>query len=155
MDKNQKLYVLYRIFSYDYLFYTVINFLFFTITKKLSVGQVMYLGAFYSLFCFMFQIPINFIIEKIGLKKAMSIGNFCWIIHVLILIFTNNFYLFIIGEILSALGTTFKTLSEQQYLYSSLKQTKTRSKFGKIERESCWWILYHRSYFSIISGFFI
>ena len=119
MDRNQKLYVLYRMFSYDYLFYTVINFLFFTITKEISVGQVMYLGGFYALFCFIFQIPINFIIEKIGLKKSINIGNLSWIVHVLILIFTNNFYLFIIGEMFSALGTTFKSLSEQQFLYSS------------------------------------
>ena len=136
MDKNQKLYVIYRIFGYEYMFYTVINFLYFTITKGISVGQVMYLSGFYAAFCFMLQIPINFVIEKIGLKKSMNIGNLCWIIHILIIIFTNNFYLFVIGEMFSALGTTFKTLSEQQYLYASLKQTKTRSKFGKIEGKS-------------------
>ena len=136
MDRNQKLYQIYRIFGYEYLFYTVINFLFFTITKEITVGQVMYLAGFYAAFCFIMQIPINFVIEKIGLKKAMNIGNLCWIIHILIIIITNNFYLFVIGEIFSALGTTFKTLSEQQYLYASLKQTGTRSKFSKIEGRS-------------------
>lgn len=136
MDRNQKLYMIYRMFGYEYLFYTVINFLFFTETKGLSVGHFMYLAGFYAMFCFLFQIPINFIIEKIGLKKSMNIGMLSWIVHTLILIFSNSFTLFIIGEMMSALGTTFKTISEQQYIYQSLKQTGTRKNFAKLEGKS-------------------
>lgn len=136
MDRNQKIYMIYRMFGYDYLFYTVINFLFFTQTKGLSVGQVMYLTGFYAMFGFIFQIPVNFIIERIGLKRSMNIGMISWILHILIIIFTNNFFLFAIGEMLSALGTTFKTISEQQYIYQSLKQTGTRKEFAKFEGKS-------------------
>ncbi len=133
MDKNQKLYELYRIFGYDYLFYTVINFLFFTITKGISVGEVMYLVGFYSIFCFLAQIPGNYIVEKIGLKKSMMFGNLFWIVHVLLVLFGNNMFFFILGEAISSIGTTFKSLSDSQYIYKSLKQTGKKKLFAKVE----------------------
>lgn len=47
MNRNEKIYPFYMMFGYDYLFYLVISFLFLTITKSFSIGQVMYLSAIF------------------------------------------------------------------------------------------------------------
>ena len=75
MNKNEKLFGLYRVFGYDYLFYTVIVFLYLTQTKCISVGEVMHIYAFYAVFSAIMQIPCNYLMEIIGLKKSMVLGN--------------------------------------------------------------------------------
>jgi MFS family permease len=132
-SRNEALYGVYRIFGYDFLFYTVISFLFLTMVKGLGVGQIFYLGAIYAISFAIFQIPVNYIVEKIGLKKSMVLGNLCWIIYIIIYMLNSNFIFFIVAEIFSALGTSLKSLSETQLLYATLKKTNNRENFAKIE----------------------
>lgn len=131
--RNIALYKVYRVFGYDFLFYTVISFLFYTQAKSMTPAQVMYLSGFNAIFIAAFQIPANYIVEKMGLKRAMVLGNFLWVVSCTILIMANNFTIFILCEACTSLGTCFKGLTETQMLYASLKETKERSKMGKIE----------------------
>ncbi|MEG1705007.1 MAG: MFS transporter [Clostridia bacterium] len=149
--RNEKIYPIYRMFGYDYLFYSVISFLFYTITKGITVGQVMYLSAFSAIFIAILQVPTNYIVEKIGFKKSMILGNLFWIIHCIILIIAPSFELFALAEAICSFGTCLKGLSETQILYSSLKYTKNRKNFGKIEGKG---VSYYY-YFEAISALFV
>lgn len=131
--RNESLYRFYRIVGYDYLFYTVISFLFLTQTKGLTVGQVMYTSAAYAFSLALSQPSASYITEKFGLKKTLVLGNLLWIIAMLIIIFSNDFIYFIIAEIISARGTSLKALTETQILYASLKKSGNRKNFAKIE----------------------
>ena len=131
--RNESLYRFYRIVGYDFLFYTVISFLFLTQTKGLTVGQVMYISAIYAVSFAIFQIPASFIAEKLGLKKTLIIGNLFWIITMVIIILGVNFLNFAIAEVISAMGTALKSITETQILYASLKKSRNRNKFSKIE----------------------
>lgn len=132
-SRNENLYKFYRVVGYDYLFYTVISFLFLTQTKGLSVGQVMYISAIYSISLAIFQIPASYVVEKLGLKKSLVLGNVFWIISCVIVIFSNKFMNFACSEIISAMGTALKVLTETQILYASLKTSGNRKYFSKIE----------------------
>lgn len=151
IKRNEKIYPIYRMFGYDYLFYTVISFLFLTVTKGITVGQVMYLSAFAAIFNAIFQIPTNYIVEKIGLKKSMVIGNLLWVVHCIIFIVAPSFEFFVIGEAICSMGTCLKGLSETQMLYSSLKYTDNRRNFSKIEGKGV--SFYY--YFEAISALFV
>lgn len=132
-NRNEVLYKFYRAVGYDYLFYTVISFLFLTQTKGLTVGQVMYTSAIYYVAFAIFEIPASFIVEKIGLKKSIVLGNLLWIIHCTIVIFANEFWMFALIEPICAFGTSLKGLSETQILYASLKKSNNTRNFSKIE----------------------
>ncbi len=151
MNRNEKIYPIYRMFGYDYLFYLVIIFLFFTITKGISVGQIMYLSAFSAIFVAIFQVPTNYIVEKIGLKKSMVFGNLFWIVHMIMIMVGTNFIVFVIAEAICAFGTCLKSLSETQILYASLKKTNNRKSFAKIEGKGVSWYYY----FEAISAIFV
>ncbi|MEG1141923.1 MAG: MFS transporter [Clostridia bacterium] len=131
-NRNEKLFQFYRIVGYDYLFSTVILFLFFTITKGLSVGQVMYLSGFYAIFLSLFLIPINFIIQKIGKKNSLLIGNICWIITCIIYMVAPSFMWFVIAYVFCAIGTSFK-VCEGPFLYDILKKNNKRDEYSKQE----------------------
>ncbi len=136
MNKNERLFNKYRIFGYDYLFYTVIIFLFLTETKGMSVGQFMYISAFFSIFSAIVQIPCNYIVELIGLKKSIIVGNVFLIVHCLIYIFSPGFEFFVIAEFFCSIGFGLKNISESPMLYSSLKRSGREELFGKIEGKS-------------------
>lgn len=151
MNRNEKIYPIYRMFGYDYLFYLAISFLFLTITKGISVGQIMYLSAFSAIFMAIFQIPTNYIVEKIGLKKSMVFGNLLWIVHMIILMISSDFIVFVFAEAICSLGSCLKSLSETQMLYASLKETNNRKNFARIEGKGV--SLYY--YFEAVTAIFV
>jgi predicted MFS family arabinose efflux permease len=153
MNRNEKIYPVYRMFGYDYLFYLVISFLFLTITKGITVAQIMYLSAFSAVFIALFQVPTNYIVEKIGLKKSMLIGNLFWVIHMIMLMVGSSFITFVMAEAICAVGSCLKSLSETQMLYASLKKTNNRKDFAKIEGKGVSWYYYLEAISAVFVGF--
>ena len=47
---NAKLYPIYKMFSWDLLFFYSIEFLFYTITKKVTASEILIINGFYLLF---------------------------------------------------------------------------------------------------------
>ena len=54
---NAKLYPIYKMFSWDLLFFYSIEFLFYTITKKVTASEILVINGFYLLFRILGQIP--------------------------------------------------------------------------------------------------
>ena len=71
---NAKLYPIYKMFSWDLLFFYAIEFLFYTITKKITAPQVLIVNASYLIFKIIMQIPAFTISEAIGKKRCMILG---------------------------------------------------------------------------------
>lgn len=153
MSKNERLFGIYRVFGYDYLFYTVIIFLFQTVTKGLSVGDVMHISAFYAVFSGIMQIPCNYLVEFMGLKKSMILGNIFLIIHCIMYIFSPSLKIFIVAEFFCAIGFCLKNVSESPLLYSSLKKNGREKEFGKIEGKSVSKFFYIEALTSCVVGY--
>jgi hypothetical protein len=151
--RNVQLYPFYKMVGYDYVFYSVISFLFLTITKGFSVSQIMFLSGFSAIFMSVLQIPTNYIVEKIGLKKGMVIGNLLWITHCFIYIVSNDFIFFIIAELICSFGSCFKCLSETQLLYASLKKIGKKSSYSKIEGSGVALYFYLEALSALIVGY--
>ena len=73
-EKNLKLYIKYKMFSWDMLFYYAIIFLFFTQVKNISASNVLLAEAFYPLFKAVLLLILTVIIEKFGKRKALIIN---------------------------------------------------------------------------------
>lgn len=153
MGKNEKIYKTYRMFGYDYLFYYAMIFLFVTVTKDISVGNYMYLCSIYAIFFAIFQIPLNYLVESIGLKKSMVLGNAACVIHCIIYIISNKFWCLAIAECFCALGFALKGLTETQILYSSLKKSGRESRFAKTEGKGVARYYYLEAIGSVLVGF--
>lgn len=67
--KNQNLYKIYKMISWDLLFYYAISFLFLNQEKGLSTSQIIFADAFYPLFKLILQIPSTILIEKLGKRR--------------------------------------------------------------------------------------
>lgn len=133
MNKNIKLYPIYTMFSYDVLFYYAVYTIFFVTVKNLSLSNIALFSTFFSGACLLFQIPASSIVDKIGNKKSLIIGNILNIIWNLIVLLSNNFAIFLIGEILNGMGFALKNAATTTFLYSSLKKADRLDEYGKIE----------------------
>ena len=57
-------------FSWDLLFFYSVEFLFYTITKKVTASEILIINGFYLLFRILMQIPAVTITDSIGKEKA-------------------------------------------------------------------------------------
>ena len=68
---NTRLYPIYKMISWDLLFYYSIIFLFLTQAKNFSASQVLLGEAFFTTSCLILQIPIGILVDRIGKKKSL------------------------------------------------------------------------------------
>lgn len=134
--KNVKIFPIYKTVSWDLLFYFPIIFLFLTQVKGLSPSQVLLSDAVYTLANTFWQIPITRIVDKIGKKNCLIIGNIIYSLSILSIIFMQSFYELLIIQFMYALGYSIKQICETNILYDSLPVGKRRGKiFSVIDRK--------------------
>lgn len=151
---NVNLYTRYKMISWDLLFYYAIIFLFFTETKGIDAADVLLAESFYPIFKIIFLIPATILINALGKRKSLIIGNTFIFIAIFTYIISSNFIMIVLGELLSAIGFIIKGVSESNILYDSLeKDEKKGSRFAKIEGNGTSYYYYLDGITSIISGF--
>lgn len=151
---NIKLYPIYRIFSWDLLFYYAIIYLFLTIEKGISAADVLKFDAFYILFKFLTQIPCTLLIQKIGKRKSLILANFVLAVHILIIMFATNFEMLLVSQLLCAFSFIIKSTCESDMLYDSLEHGEKRgTTFAKIDGKANSKYYYIDAISAILSGF--
>ena len=153
--RNMRIYPLYRMLSWDYLFFYTINFLFLTQIKHISAANVVLVDAFYAIFGIIAQFPAAIIINFCGRKKSIVIANFINCLYMLVIIFSRYFTDLILAEILSSLAFAIKQSAEPSLLNESIPTSSFKDKiFAKINEKglSGYYIL--NSITMLLSGWF-
>ncbi len=154
MSNNMKIFPLYKALAWDNLFYYAIEFLFLTGVKGLTAAQVLFVDAFYPIFKFILEIPSNIIVNKLGKRRSLIIGNLLLVADILFLILATNMYMIIIAWFFSAFGYALKGLTESNLLYDSIPKTDQRgAKFAKIDGRASSIYYYFDAISSISTGF--
>lgn len=123
---NARLYPIYKMISWDLLFYYSIIYLFLTQAKHFSASQVLLGEAFFTAFCLIVQIPVGLLVDRVGKKKSLVIANICMCIFTIILILVQNFTHLLIAFFIDAIGYVIKGVCETNILYDSLPVGKKR-----------------------------
>ena len=87
---NARLYPIYKMFSWDLLFYYAISFVFLVQVKNFTIAQVMLTDALYPIFKIVLNIPSITIIDKLGKRKSLLLANIILAIYLVLLIFCNG-----------------------------------------------------------------
>lgn len=123
---NTRLYPIYKMISWDLLFYYSIIFLFLTQAKNFSASQVLLGEAFFTTSCLILQIPIGILVDRIGKKKSLIFANICMCIFSFLLIIINSFNQLLIAYFMDAIGYVIKCVCETNILYDSLPKGEKR-----------------------------
>lgn len=130
---NARLYPIYKMFSWDLIFYYAISFVFLVQTKNLSIAQVMFTDALYPIFKVVFQIPALTLIDKKGKRNSLIIGNLLLVVYLIILILSKNIIHVLIAYLISAFAFSLKNVAEPNILYDSVTQRKGKGMYAKID----------------------
>lgn len=151
---NIKLFPIYKALSWDLLFYYAISFLFLTNTKGISASDVLFVDAFYPIFKFVLQIPNTFIVNKLGNRRSLILGNIFVSGSILAIILADGVPILIFSQFLSGLGFSLKSLTETNLLYDSIEKSNKRNDlFSKIDGKSSAFYYYIDAITSLTTGF--
>ncbi len=152
--ENIYLYPIYKMLSWDLLFYYSISFLFLTQIKHISAADVLLGEAFYPAFRVIFLLPLTTIIAKLGKKKSIIIANLINACSVLSYIMAKDFSYVLLGQFFSAIAFNIKGVVESNLLYDNLPRGPKRGLvFSKIDGSATSWYYYIDAVTSIASGF--
>ncbi len=153
-EYNVKLFPFYKALSWDLLFYYSVSFLFLTQTKGINAAEVFFVDAFYPIFKFLLMIPVNLLVQKLGQRKSIILGNLFLALEMLIFILATNIPILILSNFFMAIGFNLKTIAETNLLYSSIPKTEKRNeKFSKIDGRASSYYYYIDAITSIATGF--
>ena len=150
---NAKLYPVYKMFSWDLLFYYSIEFLFLTITKKLTASEVLIICGLYLLFKIITQIPAVTITDFFGKRKSIILGNVLLVLHMLILIFLPGIYSVVLSNLVFALGYNLKTIAETNLLYDSVSTKGGEGIYSKLDARGGSWYYILDGIASLTAGY--
>lgn len=151
---NMKLFPIYKMFAWDLLFHFSIIYLFLTQVKGLSASQVLLADSFYAFFCILFQIPCVSLIDLIGKKKAILLGNILATISVVLLAVGNSFSLLIFIYLIQAIGYILKGICEPTILSDSIPNSSISPKiFSKIDGKGTSYYFIFDAISSVVTGF--
>ncbi len=151
--KNAELYPIYKMFSWDLLFFYSIEFLFYTITKKVTPSEILIINGFYLLFRISMQIPAVAITDFLGRKKSIIIGNVLLIVYMLILILAPGMISIILADLVFSLGYDIKTIAESNLLYDSVSTRGGEGLYSKLDAKGGSWYYILDGIASLTAGY--
>ena len=108
---------------------------FFTDWGGISFAQIMILESFYVFSVFLLEIPTGAIADYFGRKTSLICGALVTSVAALVYSSYPNFYVFMLGEFLWAMGFAFASGADEALVYDTLKkirqQKKSKSIFGR------------------------
>ena len=99
----------------------------------LSLTQVMFLQAIYSLSVAVFEIPSGYIADLFGRKNTIIISTIFSFIGYVIFSFYEGFLAFAIAEVLIGIGGSLMSGSDSAILYDTLLETGNTEAYTRIE----------------------
>ncbi len=153
--RNMKLFPLYKMLSWDYIFFYTTNFLFLTQVKGINPADVVLIDSSYALFGIIMQVPATFIIEYLGRKRSMILANFLNCIYMLVVMFSTNLFNLITAELLSSLAFGIKETVDPALLNESIPPSRYKSKiFAKISQKGMANYYIINAIATVLAGFF-
>ena len=131
---NARLYPIYKMVSWDLLFYYSIIYLFLVQAKGFTPSQILLSEAFFTASCLILQIPLGLLVDRLGKKNSLIFANICLCVFTLVLLFVSNYIQLLIAFFIDAIGYVIKGTCETNILYDSLPRGKKRgSLYSKID----------------------
>lgn len=150
---NAKLYPIYKMFSWDLLFFYSIEFLFYTITKKVTASEILIINGFYLLFRIVMQIPAVALTDFLGKRKSIILGNSLLIVYMLLLLCVPGAIGIIMADLVFALGYDIKTISESNLLYDSVSTKGGEGLYSKLDAKGGSWYYILDGIASLVAGY--
>lgn len=131
----RKIYI-FKFFAWFHMF-SAILIPFFTGWAKLTVFQLTLLESWCMLCMLLFEIPTGAVADFIGRKYSLQAGLIIQALGFAIYVSMPNFYIYMLGEAIVALGFSLISGTEEAFIYDTLKshnrESDSKKVFGRAE----------------------
>ena len=124
---NISLLKIHKMLASDLLFFYTTYILFLTNVRNLQMSNIVLAGALYGIFKVICQVPSVMIIEKLGYKASIIIGDLLLIIAVTLIIFATNPIILYLAYFFMGMGYPIKDNAEESMLLYSIPNTDKKS----------------------------
>lgn len=151
---NIKTYIVYKMFSWDLLFYYAIIYLFLTLNKGLKPADVLLVDAIFQAAKLVFQLPATGIVDLVGHRRSLIFADFIMSIAILLLILSTNIITLIWSNILMAFAFNLKDICEGSILDQAIPQHRKKHQlFSKFDGKSLSRFYLFDAFSAAITGF--
>ena len=151
---NMKNFPVYKVLAWDYLFFYTIDFLFLTQVKGISSSDVVLKSTFYAFFSIILQIPANIVVEFLGRKNSLILGNILNCFYMVIIMLSRNLFDLIFAELISAIAFSIKNIAEPSLLNESIPPSRYKGKiYSRISGKGAAGYYLFNAISKIIAGF--
>lgn len=151
---NMRIFPTYKKLAWDYLFFYTIDFLFLTQVKGISPANVVLKSTFYAFFSIILQIPANIIVEFLGRKNSLILGNILNCFYMIIIMLSRNLLDLIFAEFISAVAFSIKNIAEPSLLNESIPPSRYKSDiYSKISSKGAAGYYFYNAISKIIAGY--
>jgi len=112
-------------------FFTPIIQLFY-LDHNLTITKIAFLGVAWSIIRIILEVPSGMLADKWGRKKVFAISSLFAVFQVIMLIYADNYWHFIVASIFSAISYSFLSGTNTAFFYDTLKQLKRENEFEKL-----------------------
>jgi len=112
-------------------FFTPIIQLFY-LDHNLTITKIAILGVIWSVVRIIIEVPSGILADKWGRKKVFAISSLFTVFQVIMIIYANNYWHFILASIFSAIAFSFLSGTNIAFFYDTLKQLKKEGEFEKL-----------------------
>lgn len=99
--------------------------------KGLSLAEIGVIEAIFHVSSVLGEIPTGAAADFIGKRTSIILGRIMSVISGVIMIFGNNFFVFSIAFVFSALGHNLNSGAEESLIYDTLKQLNKEDEYNK------------------------
>lgn len=126
MERNVKLYPYLQVLQ-NLLFWMPVFFLYFA--SVVRVDQVLLLEAVYFLAVVVLEVPSGYFSDRIGRRLTLLISALAPAVGCAVFVASGSFALFLVAQLLFAVGMAFKSGTDTSLLYESLKALGRQREF--------------------------
>jgi MFS family permease len=94
----------------------------FYIASQVTLAQMSIILGVFSLSILLLEIPTGVLSDLIGRRNTLLLSRFMFVIEIFILCFFNGFWPFLIAKVISGIGVSLSSGTEQALLYETLKK---------------------------------
>lgn len=151
---NMRIFPTYKKLAWDYLFFYTIDFLFLTQIKGISSSDVVLKSTFYAFFSIILQIPANVVVEFLGRKNSLILGNVLNCFYMVIIMLSRNLFDLIFAEFISAIAFSIKNIAEPSLLNESIPPSRYKGKiYSRISGKGAAGYYLFNAISKVIAGF--
>lgn len=104
----------------------------FYVASQVPLNEFAIIMGIFSLSILIFEIPTGALADLLGKKKTLLLSRFMYIIEIFLLAFFNGFWIFLIAKIISGIGVSLSSGTDQALLFDTLKKQKREGEHKKI-----------------------